>query len=150
MILVEAGLKHEPVPNSALLLAGKVFQKYRKSHCHLFGLARHYRRIPPGPVLDTEENAGLLRLDNLLGKALLLGGQLRRSRRDAELPLAFTASETLIGTGGSTVPRMTGPRMTGEVSIFTLAAPRQAMMRVSRFPPPAMRRSRTSKRTCST
>ena len=27
----EAGLKHEPVPSSALFLAGKVFQKYRKS-----------------------------------------------------------------------------------------------------------------------
>ena len=29
--IIEAGLKHEPVPNSALFLAGKVFQKYRKS-----------------------------------------------------------------------------------------------------------------------
>ena len=27
----EAGLKHEPVPSPALFLAGKVFQKYRKS-----------------------------------------------------------------------------------------------------------------------
>lgn len=67
-------------------------RKYRKSRCHLFGLARHYRRVPPGPVLDTEEDAGLLRLGSLLGEALLLGGQLRRSRRNAELPLAFDAS----------------------------------------------------------
>lgn len=29
--IIEARLKHEPVPNSALFLAGKVFQKYRKS-----------------------------------------------------------------------------------------------------------------------
>ena len=29
--IIEAGLKHEPVPSSALFLAGKVFQKYRKS-----------------------------------------------------------------------------------------------------------------------
>ena len=29
--ITEAGLKHEPAPNSALFLAGKVFQKYRES-----------------------------------------------------------------------------------------------------------------------